>query len=179
MEIELKGARIMRFKLEHCKPENHEVCKTFHIQRLIFQEEKALKRGCITLNNNFLWKWQIFGKRKNKQKTQGNFGFLDLEKSHQHFTQNLSQKSIQKVPKTFFKKTFFSKDPRKNPPRGSPKFPKDSFKENCPKSLPKILQKKIAPKSFQKSPKVPLFTTQTTIFIEEDFESAFKQEKTF
>ena len=54
MEIEPKGAKTMRFKLEHCKSENHEASKKAIFKGSFFKEEKALKRGCMTLNNNFL-----------------------------------------------------------------------------------------------------------------------------
>ena len=51
-----------------------------HIQRLFFQEENALKRDCMTLNNNFCENDRFLAKEK-ANKTQRNFGFSDLEKN--------------------------------------------------------------------------------------------------
>ena len=47
--------------------------------KVVFQEENALKRDCMTLNNNFCEN-NRFLVREKAIKTRRNFGFLDLEK---------------------------------------------------------------------------------------------------
>ena len=44
MEIEPKGAKTMTFKLEHCKPENHEASKKV-IFKGCFSRRKCFKEG--------------------------------------------------------------------------------------------------------------------------------------
>ena len=124
-----------------------------------FQEENALKEDFMTLNHNFLRKWQIFGKRK-ANKTQRNFGVFGSRRIPSMFyMKSFSRKTRSKGSKTFSKqKKLSSKDPRKNSQRGFPRFFKNSFKEKCPfpKSLSENPPQESPKSSLQKSSKSPL-----------------------
>ena len=80
--------------------------------KVVFQEENALKRDCMTLNNNFCENDRFLAREK-AIKTQRNFGFSDLEKIsltflHEIFLKTNSFKKFQKLfpnKKTFFKRS--------------------------------------------------------------------------
>ena len=136
-----------------------------------------------------MWKWQIFGKRKSKQNTKELWVFGSRKKFHQRFYMKSFSKNPFKKFQNFSQKAFILKDLKENPQRGSPKFPKNSFKENrpLPKSSHKILKssskrkfpQKVSPKNHQKVPrkspkKISPFHNTNHPFIEEDFENIFK-----
>ena len=193
MKIEPKGAKTMRFKLEHCKPENHEASKKVIFKGSFFQEEKPLKRGCMTLNNNFLWKWQIFDKRKNKQNTRKLWVFGSKKISSTFLHEIFLKNPFKKVPKLFPpKKNLSSKRSKKKILKeGFQKFSKNSFKEKCPfpksslkilKSLSENLQKsssKIIKKSPPESQKSLLFSQHKPPFYRRRFRKYFQTKKPF
>ena len=155
-----------------------------------FQEENALKEDFMTLNHNFLRKWQIFGKRK-ANKTQRNFGVFGSRRIPSMFyMKSFSRKTRSKGSKTFPKQeNFLQKDPRKNSQRGFPRFSKNSFKEKWPfpKSfLKKILEslcenplKKHQKRPLQKSSKSPPFSQHKSPFYRRRFRKYFQIKNLF
>ena len=110
-----------------------------HSQKLFFQEENALKRDCMTLNNNFCENDRFLTKEK-ANKIQRNFGFSDLEKKnsstflHEIF---LKKNSFKKFQKLFLNnKTFFKKIQGKILKEGFQDFPRTPLKKNDP--FPKV-----------------------------------------
>ena len=53
--------------------------------KVVFQEENALKRDCMTLNNNFCENDRFLAREK-QTKHKETLGFSDLEGFHQCFT---------------------------------------------------------------------------------------------
>ena len=145
--------------------------------KVAFQEENVLKEDCMTLNHNFLRKWQIFGKRK-ANKTQRNFEVFGSRKIPSMFyMKSFSRKTRSKGSKTFPKQeNFLQKIQGKILKEGFQDFPRTPSKKNAPfpksflenpqkfiRKSPKILLKnhqKVSPRITKES---PLFTTQTTI----------------